>query len=77
MTRVSPVLLRLAVAANAAKCPLPDHHRTAYATLAYGSKLLTQGELWFVESVLRLSVISERQRARLNEIAVKVERLRP
>jgi hypothetical protein len=74
--RCSPALLRAAVAANAVACPLPPHHRTARAILAHGERLLSQGERWFVDSVLRLSAISERQQARLNELAVKVERNR-
>ena len=76
MSAVSPALLRLAAAANAARSPVPAHHPTAYAARAYGHKFLTDGELWFLESVLRIPAVSERQQARLNEIAVKVERNR-
>lgn len=71
--RVSPALLWAAVAANAVRSPLPVHHRTVYAALAHGP-LLTDGERWLLDSFLRLPSLSERQQARLNEIAVKVER---
>ena len=72
--RVSPALLRLVAAANAATAPVAAHHATAYAARAHGHKFLTEGELWFIECVLRLSTLSEGQQARLNDIAVKVER---
>lgn len=74
MTRLPPLALRRALAANAAASPLFDHHRTAIAARSYGAALLTQGELWFLDAVMRLRTLSERQQARLNEIAVKVER---
>lgn len=74
--RTSPALLRAAVAANAVASPLRDHHRTAIAARSYGRGFLTQGELWFLESVQRLSSINERQELRLLDIAAKVERNR-
>jgi hypothetical protein len=72
MTRVSPALLRLAAAKNAAASPARPHHRTALACRSY-PELLTPGELWFLDSILLLSTISDVQQARLNQIAVKVE----
>ncbi|MFP5328875.1 MAG: hypothetical protein ACLGHC_01890 [Alphaproteobacteria bacterium] len=68
--------LRKLAAINAARPPLPEHHVTAYAARAHGSKLLTAGELWFLESVLRLSKLSDAQAARLLDIAKKVGRNR-
>jgi hypothetical protein len=65
-------LLR-AVAANAAACPLWPHQREAITASGF-PHLLTPGELWFLDCVRRLRSLSERQQARLNEIAVKVER---
>lgn len=76
MTRVSPAVLRAAVAANAIAAPLPRHWATAIASLSYGAAVLTEGERWFLDSVQVLSSLSERQWARLNEIAAKVERNR-
>lgn len=76
--RVSPTVLRAAVAANAVASPLPAHHRTVYAILARANTAaalnLTDGERWLLEIVLLLPTLSERQQARLNDIAVKVER---
>lgn len=74
MTRCHPSALRRAVAANAAACPIFGHQITAIQAIAYGGSLLTEGERWFCDSVRRLRKLSERQQARLNEIAVKVER---
>jgi hypothetical protein len=71
----SPALQRVA-AINAARPPLPDHYVTAHAARAHGSRLLTAGELWFLESVLKLPALSERQQARLLDIAMKVGRSR-
>lgn len=71
--RVSAALLRAAVAANALRSPVPPHHREAYATLAHGGNLLTAGDRWFLESVVRLPAVSERQLAKLRSIAATVE----
>jgi hypothetical protein len=65
------------VAANAVASPLPTHHAEAIAARSYGRALLTDGERWFLDSVLRLSSLSARQQGRLREIAARVERLRP
>lgn len=73
MNRVSPALLRLVAATNAARSPVPDHHRLAYATLSRGAKTLTDGERWFLESILRLPTLSERQWERLREIESRIE----
>lgn len=75
MTRVSPVLLRLAVAANAASSPVLPHHRAVYAA-RLGEWALSEGERWFLDSLLRLSDLSERQWERLREIEAKAERAR-
>ena len=75
--RVSPAMLRAVAAANAVAAPLPPHHAQAIAVRSYGRDLVTEGERWFLDSVLRLSRLSERQQARLNELAGRVERLRP
>lgn len=72
--RVSAAQLLAAVASNADASPLPPHHQTAIAARSYGRLLLTACEAWFLDSILRLSRLSERQQARLNDIAVKVER---
>ena len=76
--RVPPGRLWAAAAANSARCPISDHHRQVHAVLsrAKGASraVLTDGERWFLDSLLRLSRLSERQQARLNDIAVKVER---
>jgi hypothetical protein len=71
--RTSPATLRAIVAADAVASPLPAHHRQAIAARSYGRDLLTDGERWFLDSVLRLSSLSERQHARLHEIAARVE----
>ena len=70
---VHPFRLLQAVAANAAMSPLADHQRTAATAKGY-HWLLTTGDAWFLDCISRLSAISERQQARLNEIASKVER---
>lgn len=78
--RVSPALLRANAAALASAASVPPHHRTAWAALARagaGSVFLSGGERWFLNSVLRLSSLSDHQRARLNDIAVRIERGRP
>lgn len=77
--RVSPAVLRAAVAANAVASPIPAHHRTVYAILsrAKSSPVLPEGERWLLDSFLRLPALSKRQQARLNDIASKVERGRP
>lgn len=77
--RVSPALLRANAAAMALAAPIPPHHRAVYAVLARarpgsGIDLLTEGDRWFLNSVLRLSSLSDRQQARLNDIAVRIER---
>lgn len=66
--------MRRVAAINAMRPPLPEHHVTAYAARAHGFKLLTAGELWFLDSVLRLPALSEAQGARLLDIAKKVGR---
>lgn len=65
-------MLRVIAAYNAAN-PLAPHHRTALTAKGYAS-LLTPGDQWFLDCLLRLPAISERQQDRLNQIAVKVER---
>lgn len=72
--RVSPAVLRAAVASNAARSPIPPHHRRIYETLAHGAHSLTSGDIWVLESLLKLPGLTERQLARLNELSVKVER---
>lgn len=76
--RVSPAVLRAAVAANAVASPIPAHHRTVYAILARANTPstthLAEGERWLLDNLLRLPALSERQRARLNDIAARVER---
>ena len=71
--RTSPAVLRAIAAANAVASPLPAHHRQAIAARSYGRDLLTDGERWFLGSVLRLSSLSERQQTRLREIEARVE----
>ena len=75
MTRVSPIVLRLAAARNAAACPVPPHHRTVYA-VRLAEWALSEGERWFLNAVMRLSSLSERQWARLRDIEGKAERAR-
>jgi hypothetical protein len=77
MTRASPSLLRFAAAANAVASPLPDHHRIAVQVRSYGRDIIAPGDRWFLDGVLKLSAISERQWARLRELEAKVERERP
>lgn len=73
--QVHPLRLLRAAASNATVWPLADHQRTAITAKGY-HWLLTAGDVWFLDCILRLSAISERQQARLNEIASKVERRR-
>ena len=70
---VHPSRLLRAVAANNAASPLAPHHRTALTAKGY-HWLLTPGDKWFLDCVSRLTTISARQQARLNEVAAKVER---
>lgn len=70
---VHPFRLLRAVAANNAAFPLPAHQRQAHTVKGY-HWLLTDGDQWFLDCLLRLPAISERQQARLNELASKVER---
>lgn len=76
--RTSPDVLRVKVAALAVATPIPPHHRTVYAIMARAKSaspnLLTEGDRWFLNSVLRLSSLGDRQQARLNDIAVRIER---
>lgn len=77
--RVSADVLRANAAALALAAPIPPHHRAAYAVFARampgsGIDLLTEGDRWFLDSILRLPALTERQQARLNAMATKVER---
>jgi len=72
MSVVSPELLRFVAEARTSRS-IPSHQRTAISASAF-PKLLTQGELWFLDVVRRLSVLSDRQHSRLADIALKVER---
>jgi hypothetical protein len=73
MTRVSPALLRFVAAANAVASPMPPHHAEAIGAMSLGRDIITPQERWFLQSCLRLPSLSERQQARLWEIAGKVE----
>ena len=76
--RVPAGRLWAAAAANAVRWPVPAHHREVYAVLARAKRtsrsVLADGERWLLDSLLRISKLSEHQRSRLNDIAVKVER---
>lgn len=75
--RCSPALLRAVAAANAVASPIPGHHRAVYAILSRAKAdalPLADGERWLLDSFLQLSGLSERQQARLNDIASRVER---
>ena len=76
MSGASPALLAMAAAKRVQPSRVPEHHVTALAALAHGSKFLTAGELWFLGSVLRLQALSERQTEKLLDIAKKVGRAR-
>lgn len=71
---VSSTLKRIAAEKRACQ-PLQPHQRTAIAAGSY-PHLLTPGEFWFLGAMLHLRTLSPRQQARLNEIAIKVERRR-
>lgn len=73
-TRVPPVVLLRAVAANADTSPIANHHRLALMAFAYGGDLLTDGEKWFLECCMRLVTLSGPRFARLREIESKIER---
>jgi hypothetical protein len=74
MSVVTPELLRF-VATRAAESAVRPHQQAAITARSY-SKLLTEGERWFLDVAARLSVLSDRQQARLNDIALKIERAR-
>lgn len=57
----------------AARSPVNAHHAEAGRVLSF-PHLLTEGERWFLNSILRLRLLNERQLARLHQIAAKVER---
>jgi hypothetical protein len=70
---VSPQLLRLAEKLRNSQAP--PHHSCAQTALSY-ERFLTEGERWFLRSILCLSSLSERQWVRLREIEAKAERSR-
>jgi hypothetical protein len=72
----NPAALLAAVAANAARSPIANHHRLARMILAYGGDILTDGEKWFLNCCMRLASMSGAKMARLREIEAKVERER-
>ena len=76
ITRVSPALLRMAAAANAVRSPILAHHARAIRARGY-IELLTPGEMWFLNALLKITTLSETQDARLRDIEFKVERSRP
>ncbi len=76
ITRVSPALLRMVAAANAVRSPMLPHHSRAIRARGY-AELLTAGELWFLNALLKITTLSDKQDARLREIEFKVERTRP
>ncbi len=71
--RCSPAALRLAALKNAVSAPLTAHQRLALTCRSY-AELLTAGDLWFLDAVLKLKSLNDRQQARLNEVAMKIER---
>lgn len=73
MSAVSPELLRFVAASRASGPTLRPHQQTALTARGY-AKLLTHGELWFLDTAANLSALSDRQQARLNTIASKIER---
>jgi hypothetical protein len=73
MTRVAPHLLLQAAARNAAAFPIRPHQKLV-ATVAAFPELLSPGERWLLDTWARLPSLSERQQARLMDMAVKVER---
>jgi hypothetical protein len=73
MTRSSAITLRLAALRNAASSPLAPHHRLTIQCRSYG-KALTEGDIWFLDSILKLSSLRAWQQQRLHEIASSVER---
>jgi hypothetical protein len=73
MTRLSPSALRRAVLNNAMASPMRPHWQLARSAQSYGW-MLTPQERWFLDALLKLSALSERQQDRLNAIASKVER---
>lgn len=75
ITRVSPALLRM-VAAHAARPPILPHHARAARARGY-AELLTPGELWLLNALLKITTLSDKQDARLRDIEFKVERTRP
>ena len=76
MTRVSPALLRMAAAMNALRSPMLPHHARVLRARGY-AELLTSGEVWLLEALLKISTLSAKQDARLRDIEFKVERTRP
>lgn len=73
MTRVPPVVLLRAVAANADRSPVAHHHRLARMILAYGGGLLTDMERVFLHRCERRVCLSGPDFAHLREIESKVE----
>ena len=69
---VSRSLKRLA-ASKAACQTLKPHHIAARRALSFQA-LLTAGEVWFLESVQRISTLTAAQQARLHQIEAKIER---
>lgn len=69
------VLLR-AAASNANRSPLLPHHGRVMNARGY-AELITAGEMWLLEALLRVRSISAQQDQRLRDIELKIERARP
>lgn len=71
MTRVHPMALLRAVAANAERHPCPAHHQLAYRIR--GRRGLAPGDEWFLSAVLRLTSLSPSQWERLRQVEAKAQ----
>ena len=69
------VLLR-AAASNSNRSPMPPHHVRLIRARGF-AELITAGELWLLEGLLRVRSISAQQDKRLRDIELKIERARP
>ena len=73
---VPPAVLLRAAASNASRPPTLPHHVRAIRARGFAG-LITAGELWLLEGLLRVRSISAQQDKRLRDIELRIERARP